>query len=240
VDRSPHPNQAFYDELWTREDEELSRHERDRFALILRLAQHLPRPNGLILDAGCGTGKLSARLRALGEVTAIDWSSGGLAIARGRVPGVRFEQHDLVREELAGLRGRFGLTVSSEVLEHVGREHRSRAVRALATTLGAGGFLILTTPNATTARGLRDLGALYQPDDDLLEPEETLSLVSEAGLDVRETRTATFLERAWEKSPFFRRVRTSLPGRLAGWDIVDRVLSTSRRGLYFVVVARRS
>jgi 2-polyprenyl-3-methyl-5-hydroxy-6-metoxy-1,4-benzoquinol methylase len=230
---------SFYDNLWRGRGAELTRHERDRFVSILGLLRGLPRPNSLILDAGCGAGKLASLLKAYGEVTAVDWSEGGLEVARSRVEGVDFRRLDLVRDGLGAFRGRFGTTVSSEVLEHVGQANQQAFVRGLAETLAPRGFLILTTPNRRIVEALAHLPALEQPEEHLLYPEETLDLLSKAGLVVRAQRSATFLERAWEHSSVFRRLRSALPRAGLGPDLVDRILSKTTWGIYQIVCAQR-
>ena len=230
---------AFYDDLWQREGEALTRHERDRVAALLALIPGLPRPLPTILEAGCGAGKLAARLRRFGDVTALDWAEGGLEAARRRAPEVTFICADLVRDDLSRFENRFGLTVSSEVIEHVGKENRKLVMERLSRTLVPGGFLLLTTPNRKVAEALADLGALYQPEEDLMDPEETERLVREAGLQVQWTGSTTFLERLWESSSVFRRLRSLLPRRPEGPDVIDGLLRRTRLGFYFVVCARK-
>lgn len=56
------------------------------------------RDRGSALDVACGSGKLSARLRATvgpwGRVVGLDFSSQMLEIARGRYPGIEFVEGD--------------------------------------------------------------------------------------------------------------------------------------------------
>jgi 2-polyprenyl-3-methyl-5-hydroxy-6-metoxy-1,4-benzoquinol methylase len=236
---SQNSHEAFYDGLWGREPQALNRHERDRFAAVFSLLRGLRRPNARILEAGCGTGKLASRLQAFGEVTALDWSEVGLEAGRRLAPGVDFRRLDLVRGDLSSVVGRFGLTVSSEVLEHVGRGNREAFAGRLASTLVPGGVLIITTPNRARIEALADIGALYQPEEDLLSPSEVLALVRRAGLSVAAERSATFLERPWERSAMFRRARRMLRRSAEGQDVVDWLLSRTRLGLYFVVCARK-
>lgn len=56
----------------------------------------LVRGGGPVLDAGCGPGHLTARLRAAGvDAFGVDLSRGMVDLARASYPGVRFEQGDL-------------------------------------------------------------------------------------------------------------------------------------------------
>jgi SAM-dependent methyltransferase len=174
----------FYDNLWSTFDRGLSRHERDRFAAIVWLLEGLERPNRGILDAGCGLGKLSERLISYGDVTGVDWSETGVNAARERVPGALFFTFDLVRDDITPLAGRFGLAISTEVLEHVGRDNRLRLVRNLYSCLAPQGFLILTTPNREVSEGLPEPGQWHQMEDDLLSVSETLEVVVQAGFRI--------------------------------------------------------
>ena len=74
-----------------------------------------------VVDLGCGTGRHSAWLAAAGaRVTAIDFSSGMLARARGKVDpaAVRFVVHDL-HDPLPLGDASFDAAVSGLVLEHL-------------------------------------------------------------------------------------------------------------------------
>lgn len=54
-----------------------------------------PAPGERVLDIGCGTGQLTARIAERGaEVAGIDRSAGMIAEARANFPGIRFEQGD--------------------------------------------------------------------------------------------------------------------------------------------------
>jgi len=241
---------AFYNRMWSHYDRGLNRHERDRFAAIIALVRKLDRPNKAILDAGCGLGKLAELLLPYGKVTATDWSDAGVEAARQRVAEAKFLTLDFVRDDIAPLVGQFGLVVSSEVLEHVGRDNRLTFVRNLAACLVPGGFLVLTTPNKEveerlpktpnhSSEDLSEPESWHQPEDDLLTVGETLKVIAEAGLRVLRCGSATFLEHLWERSSKFRRLRSSLARDRLGRDPLDRLLGSTRFGLYTVVLARR-
>ncbi|MCC7293628.1 MAG: methyltransferase domain-containing protein [Phycisphaerales bacterium] len=94
--------------------------------LIALEERHLPAVLGelrglTVIDLGCGTGRQSARLaRAGASVTAVDFSEGMLARARGRADaaGIRFLLHD-VHSPVPAPNGAFDRVVSCLVLEHV-------------------------------------------------------------------------------------------------------------------------
>ncbi len=81
---------SHFDEIATVYDESLPEHVvehylRKRLAFITQLV-----PLGKVLDVGCGTGALAARLVERGyEVAGIDPSEGMLAVLRERAPAVR-------------------------------------------------------------------------------------------------------------------------------------------------------
>ena len=84
------------------------------------------RPEGDVLDLGCGTGAILDRLDAGGvrfhSYTGVDLSEAMLTSARakhGGLPGVRFERLDLRREPLPA--GPFDLVVSAWAPEHLAR-----------------------------------------------------------------------------------------------------------------------
>jgi cyclopropane fatty-acyl-phospholipid synthase-like methyltransferase len=229
----------FYDDMWSRFGRDLNRHERDRFGSIVSILEGLERPNPAILDAGCGLGKLSERLAAYGQVTGVDWSETAVTAARARVPGAEFFTVDLVRDDVTPFRDRFGLAVSTEVLEHVGRENRLGLLENLRSCLVPNGFLILTTPNREVSERLPDPEEWRQPEDDLLSVDETLEVIRQARFRVLRQGSATFLETLWEGSPKFRWLRSRFGRDRLNRDFIDRLLSSTRLGLYTVVLASR-
>ena len=97
------------------------------------------------LDAACGTGRHAAYLHDLGcTVTGVDQSLEMLAVAKTKLPAVRFEQGDLERLSFAG--GSFDLVVVSLALCHLADP--TAAVAELARVLRPGGTLVITDPHA--------------------------------------------------------------------------------------------
>jgi SAM-dependent methyltransferase len=114
-------------------------------SLVLRLAARYARPargaSAAILDAGCGTGGLSAQLAAVGRTTAIDLSpiAIGFAARRG--------QPRLARGDVAHLPfrdGSFDFIVSTDVLYHRAVEDDKAALVELARACRPGGYVCLT------------------------------------------------------------------------------------------------
>jgi 2-polyprenyl-6-hydroxyphenyl methylase/3-demethylubiquinone-9 3-methyltransferase len=98
-----------------------------------------------VLDLGCGNGSFTAMLREQGfEITGLDHSATGIALARKHYPKVRFDQHDLATPLPDALHGRFDAVVSTEVIEHLLLPRKLVANAWMA--LRPGGVLVLTMP----------------------------------------------------------------------------------------------
>lgn len=94
-----------------------------------------------VLDAGCGNGVLASMLAACGyEVTGIDGDAEGIAVARKKFPGLRFEvgRFENMPAET------YDCVVSTEVIEHLYAPHE--LVRHCFEALRPGGTLVISTP----------------------------------------------------------------------------------------------
>jgi uncharacterized protein len=111
----------------------------DRWLLqrIATEADHLP-----VADAGCGPGHVTRFLADCGaQAVGFDLSPGMVAEARGRFPGVSFEQGDLTTlPRPAGADG-WGAIVAWYSLVHLAGSEIPGAVSALADALAPGGRL---------------------------------------------------------------------------------------------------
>lgn len=77
------------------------------------------------------------------QVTGIDFSEDGIAIARKAHPNVRFEVAS-VYDDLRSIVDKVDVVVSSEVIEHL--YYPQRYLKNIATIIRPGGCIILTTP----------------------------------------------------------------------------------------------
>jgi 2-polyprenyl-3-methyl-5-hydroxy-6-metoxy-1,4-benzoquinol methylase len=101
-------------------------------------------PSGRIFEVGCGNGATAAQLADLGyDVTAIDPSEAGIAIAQRAFPKVRFALGS-VYDDLATQYGQFPLVLSLEVIEHCmwSKDFAASVFRLVAP----GGAAVISTP----------------------------------------------------------------------------------------------
>ena len=97
---------------------------------------------GSILDAPCGTGPYFGRIRAAGlQAVGADQSSGMLAAAHAKHPGVRLEQVGL--QELSFV-GEFDAVMCVDAMEHVPPEEWPTVLSNLHRAVRAGGLVYLT------------------------------------------------------------------------------------------------
>ena len=120
-------------------------------------------PGGTVLDAACGTGKYFAMVLDAGRrVVGTDQSTGMLARARARFPGVPLERVGL--QELA-FDAEFDAVMCIDAMENIPPEDWPRVVGNLRRALRPGGHLYLTVEQVddeeldrelaeATARGL--------------------------------------------------------------------------------------
>lgn len=90
-----------------------------------------------VLELGCGTGQVTARLLAAGaEVVAVDALPDMLLGARRRAPGATFFQDDVMQADIGG---DYDRVVLSFVLHNFDSEGRARLLRRAAAALAPSG-----------------------------------------------------------------------------------------------------
>ncbi len=115
-----------------------------REAALRFLADHAPRERGLrILDAGCGTGAVLAKLEQLPESMAVglDFATKALCFCRER-GHTSLVQGDLMRLPIRD--GEFDAVVALDVIEHLPDDHA--AVAEVARVLRPGGVRVASVP----------------------------------------------------------------------------------------------
>jgi ubiquinone/menaquinone biosynthesis C-methylase UbiE len=108
---------------------------------VTTLLEHCP-PDGVVLDAACGTGKYFAMLLDAGRrVVGIDQSAGMLAQASAKFPAV--EVHKTGLQE-AGFRAEFDAVICIGAMENVPPEDWPAVLGALRAAVRPGGYVYLT------------------------------------------------------------------------------------------------
>lgn len=105
----------------------------------------------LVLDAGCGTGRFSEKLAALGHrVVGVDFSEESLKVARRRADPEMAEFHLANLLNMPFGSSIFDKVLCSQVIEHIlSYEDAIRLLKELKRVLKPGGELIITTFNYT-------------------------------------------------------------------------------------------
>lgn len=113
--------------------------------VVIRTIRERASNGSRILDIGCGNGSLAGRLADLGfDVTGIDISESGIAIAADRYPSCRFVVGPISRDLPQVVGQEYDLAVSTEVIEHL-YDPRQLTDGAHAV-LKEGGTFICSTP----------------------------------------------------------------------------------------------
>jgi len=98
-----------------------------------------------VLDLGCGNGALTALLAKRGfQMTGIDCSGSGIALARAEFPTTRFEQRELLAPLESEHQGAYDGVISVEVIEHLLLPRK--LMQAARVALRPRGVFVLTTP----------------------------------------------------------------------------------------------
>jgi 2-polyprenyl-3-methyl-5-hydroxy-6-metoxy-1,4-benzoquinol methylase len=130
------------------------------------------RPQGRLLDLGCGAGAYLLGMQSLGwEVEGIDFDLE--AVAAARVHGLNVRSGCLEDQRYPS--GSFNVIMMNHVVEHL--THPIETLREVLRVLKPGGVLLLFTPN-TESLGHRLFGAHWRG----LEPPRHLHLFSAASL----------------------------------------------------------
>lgn len=131
-----------------------------------------------VLELGCGTGQVTARLLAAGaEVVAVDALSTMLAAARRRAPGASFREGDALHIDVGG---GYDRVVLSFVLHNFAEEERIRLLRRAVAALAPGGR-VGVLEWALPAQHIR--GSLWRKFLHQLEPSAAVHQILDGALD---------------------------------------------------------
>jgi SAM-dependent methyltransferase len=118
-----------------------------RYQIVSYLRRYAPAMRPLaIIELGCGRGHLAHVLTSFGDVTAVDFAAATITANRVSYPQVTFVHCDLTEPGLVSTIGTFDVAVSTEVVEHIPIDSRSRYFRNLADVVKPDGLLVMTTP----------------------------------------------------------------------------------------------
>jgi len=143
--------------------------------------------DSVLLDVGCGQGRLLSEFRAAlpqAELHGLDISPKLIEIAKRNVPGANVVTGDA--ENLAYKNGQFHAVVMTEVLEHLGQP--VVALRQVSRILQPGGWLLMTVPNRDWFRyeEYNTRRRRYQPvDDQWYSIAEVTGFLKEAGFELQ-------------------------------------------------------
>lgn len=148
-----------------------------------------------VLDIGCGTGGIAARLAARGlRVTGIDPSETLLQAARRRVPEARLIRAGI--EAPPADLGRFDAAIMVNSLHHVAPEHMRPGLENALAALRPGGRLLLCEPAAT--------GSFFRVMQPVEDETEVRALAIAAIESVLADRRAELIEtRCWDRESVF-------------------------------------
>ncbi len=227
----------FYDERWA--VFETPNHAKVlRAGEILRAIAELGFTTPRILDLGCGTGWLGSMLSAIGPTTGVDLSPLAIGRASEFCPTATFVAADILNWDHPA--ESFDLVVSHEVIEHF--EDHGAYLDAAFRLLAPGGFLVLTTPNATIFRRELELNAGYegQPIENWVDRRTMRTLLrsrssrSDVRL-IRPTRTAF----GWRRLAFGNRAHR-IAERLCLRHVFDECALAAGAGLHLLAIAQKA
>ena len=156
----------------------------DRAMLSVFAGQVLAAGNPVVLDAGCGTGRIAGHLATLGlEVSGVDLSPGMVEVARAEHPGLAFSVGSL--EDLNLEAGSWGGIVAWYSLIHTPPERLGSVFASLAGGLAPGGFLLLAFQAGSGRRHIQHAyGHEISMHAYLLDPDTVEVQLEAAGLEV--------------------------------------------------------
>lgn len=143
------------------------------------------RSRGPVADVGCGTGRVTQHLHALGvDAFGIDLSPGMLAVARRKYPGLRFEEGSMLGLDLPD--GGLGGLLAWYSTIHVPDEQLPQVFDEFYRVLAPGGHLLLGfQAGEEVVRRTDAWGRDIELDFIRRQPERMAGLLVAAGLTMR-------------------------------------------------------
>ena len=169
----------FYDKYW-QGLEPLGAYKVQRMKWIadalVRIRKKLNGRDIQLLDMGCGDGRLTPLWNSIAGGTAhgLELSPQAVATAQKMFPFVRYKEGDAT--DTGYENGKFNVIICQEVLEHV--EQQEVLIKECARISGAGGYLILTTPNKYYFDRREGGNYSQQPIENIIDRDTLRSLLS--------------------------------------------------------------
>ncbi|WP_431046101.1 class I SAM-dependent DNA methyltransferase [Streptomyces sp. P1-3] len=140
---------------------------------------------GPVADIGCGTGRVTAHLHALGvDVFGVDLSPGMLAAARRAHPGLRFEEGSMLALDLPD--GGLGGILAWYSIIHIPWERLPEVFTEFHRVLAPGGHVLLGFQVGDEPLHLEEaFGHAISLDFHRRRPDRVAELLDQAGLTVR-------------------------------------------------------
>lgn len=126
-----------------------------KYEYPLELLREYLRGDEVVLDIGCGDGRLTSLLAERVQwIVGLDLQLMPLRFARLLIQqeNVSLLQHDVLLAPLPFARGSFDLVTAFDVIEHIPREAVPALLSALKRVLKPRGGFVLTTPNRDSLR----------------------------------------------------------------------------------------
>ncbi|MFC5724516.1 class I SAM-dependent DNA methyltransferase [Streptomyces gamaensis] len=140
---------------------------------------------GPVAELGCGTGRVTAHLRALGlDVSGIDLSPGMIEVARREHPGLSFSVGSMTALDVPD--GALGGVVAWYSTIHLPLEELPRAFAEFHRILSPGGYALLAFQVGDEPLRMRTaFGRPVELDFHRRQPEQMAELLERADLEVR-------------------------------------------------------
>jgi SAM-dependent methyltransferase len=153
-----------------------------------------------VLELGCGSGAVAAVLADERSYTGVDLSTGQLALARQRLPGVRFLHADLTQVEFP--EASFDAVVAFYVFNHVPQAEQAPAFERISGWLRPGGRLMLSLGASDTDDEVEDDWLGVPMFFAGFEPDVNERSLLEAGFELELSETRGQLEEGQGEATF--------------------------------------
>lgn len=156
-------------------------------ALLRQIAESVQKQgheNLRILDLGCGRGWMTNLASEYGECEGVDPVANVIDMARAHFPGLRFYAGTAETVRFQDDFKPYDVVMTSEVIEHVPNDQKSRFIDDILTLLKPDGHIILTTPRREALEQWRQISHPGQPVEDWLREKDVRRLFTKKGMRI--------------------------------------------------------